>query len=79
MWGVTMQAIKAYYDGKAFVPLSPIRIMTNQSAIVTILDEEPKEPQTKPHEDYFGVLSDKDYNEISEALLETQRVDKNEW
>jgi len=74
-----MQAIKAYYDGKAFVPLSPIRIMTNQSAIVTILDEELKEPQVKPHEGYFGVLSDEDYNEISEALLETQRVDKNEW
>ena len=74
-----MQAVKAYYDGKAFVPLSPIKITINQSAIVTILDEELKEPQTKSYEDYFGVLSDEDYNEISEALLETQRIDKDEW
>ena len=74
-----MQAVKAYYDGKVFVPLSPIKIMTNQSAIVTILDEELKEPQVKIHEDYFGILSDEDYNEISEALLETQRIDTNEW
>jgi len=74
-----MIAVKAYYDGKAFVPLSPIKITTNQSAIITILDEELKEPQAKPHENYFGVLSDEDYNEISEALLETQRVDTNEW
>jgi len=74
-----MQAVKAYYDGRAFVPLSPIKITTNQSAIVTILDEELKKPQAKPHEDYFGILSDEDYNEISEALLETQRIDKDEW
>ena len=74
-----MQAVKAYYDGRAFVPLSPIKITTNQRAIITILDEELKNPQAKPHGDYFGVLSDDDYNEISEALLETQRIDKNEW
>jgi len=74
-----MQAVKAYYDGRAFVPLSPIKITTNQSAIITILDEEIKKPQSKPHGEYFGVLSDEDYDEISEALLETQRIDNDEW
>jgi len=74
-----MIAVKAYYDGRAFVPLTSIKITTNRSAIITILDEEIKNPPAKPHDDYFGVLSDEDYNEISKALLATQEIDKDEW
>ena len=74
-----MQAIKAYYDGRAFVPLTPIKITTNQSAIITILDEKIKKPPSKPHDKFFGVLSDEDFNDISEALVETQRIDRDEW
>jgi hypothetical protein len=34
-----MEAVKAYYDGKTFVPTKPVRAKKNQQAIVTILDE----------------------------------------
>jgi hypothetical protein len=34
-----MTAVKAYYDGKAFVPVSPVKAAKNQAAIVTVLDD----------------------------------------
>jgi len=43
------------------------------------IDEEIENPQAKLHDDLFGVLSDEDCNNISEALLETQRIDIDEW
>jgi len=33
-----MEAVNAYYDGTAFVPLEPIKAKKNQRAIITILD-----------------------------------------
>jgi hypothetical protein len=33
-----MEAVKAYYDGVSFIPLSPIKAKKNQTAIITILD-----------------------------------------
>jgi hypothetical protein len=33
-----MTAVKAYYDGRAFVPMTPISAEKNQQAIITILD-----------------------------------------
>ena len=74
-----MQAVRAYYDGRAFVPITPVKIMTNQSAIITILDEEKKSTPSKSNDKFFGILSDEDYHDISEALLETQRTDSDEW
>ncbi|GHV87211.1 hypothetical protein AGMMS50255_5070 [Spirochaetia bacterium] len=35
-----MEAVKAYYDGNAFVPMSPVGIRTQAHAIVTILDDD---------------------------------------
>ena len=73
-----MIAVKAYYDGNAFVPLNPVKAKLNQSAIITILDDV-EAGLPKPFEKYVGKLSNTDYVEITEALLETQKVDANEW
>ena len=73
-----MNAVKAYYNGSAFVPVSPVNVKLNQQAIVTVLDE-PIVDSVKPFEKFIGKLSDSDYIEITEALLETQRSDCNEW
>ena len=73
-----MIAIKAYFDGANFVPITPINLRINQSAIITILDDIEID-ENKPHKKYIGKLSDENFNEIQEILLETQKVDKNEW
>lgn len=36
-----MVAVKAYYDGQAFIPVSPVSAVKNQAAIITILDTPP--------------------------------------
>ncbi|GHU65221.1 hypothetical protein AGMMS49983_12560 [Clostridia bacterium] len=33
-----MEAVEAYYDGRAFIPKKPVRVRKNQNAIITILD-----------------------------------------
>jgi len=73
-----MLAVKAYFDGAAFIPLEPINAKPNQSAIITILDEAAFVVD-KPYKKFIGKLSTENYSEITEVLLETQRVDKNEW
>jgi len=71
-----LNAVKAYYDGRVFVPTEPVRAKQNQSAVITILDDETKE---KPHLRFIGVLSAESYEEISKALKDTQEVDSDEW
>ena len=34
-----MEAVRAYYDGRAFVPTKPVAVRKNQLAIVTMLNE----------------------------------------
>jgi hypothetical protein len=34
-----MTAVKACYDGKTFIPLSPVKAAKNQAAIATVLDD----------------------------------------
>jgi len=55
----------------------PVRAKINQSAIITILDEEKRED--KPHLRFIGTLSQESFEEISTALLDTQRIDSDEW
>lgn len=74
-----MMAVKAYFDGTVFVPIKPINAKPNQSAIITILDEVESLAADKPHKKFMGKLSNESFTEISEVLLETQRIDKNEW
>ena len=46
-----MEAVKAYYDGISFIPLSPIKAKKNQTAIITILDDEIKDLPTLTNND----------------------------
>ncbi|MCL2426598.1 MAG: hypothetical protein FWD05_09715 [Oscillospiraceae bacterium] len=73
-----MEAAKAYFDGIAFIPSSPVNAKKNQTAIVTILDDsdnEEKEKKIKPYTRFIGSLSQESCDEISAALLDTQEVD----
>ena len=70
-----MNAVKAYYDGRVFIPVEPVSAKMNQSAVITILDD----TKEKPHVRFIGVLSDESYEEISAALKDTQEVDSDEW
>jgi len=72
-----MNAVKAYYDGRVFIPTEPVKARRNQHAIITILDDERKE--NKPHLRFIGALSKESYEEISIALKDTQKVDADEW
>jgi len=74
-----MLAIKAYYNGAVFVPITPVKAKQNQSAIITILDDIELAAADKPFKKYIGKLSRESCEEINKALLETQRIDKNEW
>ena len=70
-----MQAVRAYYDGTAFIPVTPVSVKPNQSAIITILDDTEPNTADKPFEKFIGKLSPDSYSEIMEALSETQRID----
>jgi hypothetical protein len=74
-----MRAVKAYYDGRAFVPLSPVAAIKNQSAIVTILDDDTDGNAGKAYLKFAGKLSDENYAEIADILKDTQKVDICEW
>jgi hypothetical protein len=74
-----MTAIKAYYDGHAFIPESPVTAEINQEAIVTLLDDKPLGIATKERLFSFaGSISHGDYLEMEKALEDTERVDTNE-
>lgn len=77
---IIMLALKGYYDGKEFVPLEKVNLKPNQKVIITVLDEYINlESDNKPFKKYIGKLNTESYNEISEALKETEKVDSNEW
>ena len=74
-----MEVLKAYFNGIAFVPLDPVKAKKNQSAIITILDDEDKDRSVKPHTRFVGTLSQESFEEINIALLDTQKLDADEW
>jgi hypothetical protein len=74
-----MIAVKAYYDGKAFVPISPVKAAQNQAAIVTVLDNTISDTVPNEYLRFAGSLSDEDYREISEILKSTEQVNGHEW
>jgi hypothetical protein len=77
--GGPMIAVKAYYDGKVFIPLSPIKAAMNQAAIVTVLDDTVGDTAGNEYLQFAGSLSDEDYREIAEILKSTEQVDAHEW
>jgi len=74
-----MEIIQAYYNGSVFVPLNPVNVRLNQSAIITILDTDNTTPSGNHYSEFFGTLSAESYSEIIEALNDTETVDENEW
>jgi hypothetical protein len=66
-----MTAVKAYYDGKVFIPLTPIKAARNQAAIVTVLDETTEAEGSRDYLQFAGSLSDEDYREITAILAST--------
>ncbi|MCX7749335.1 MAG: hypothetical protein N2645_20950 [Clostridia bacterium] len=76
-----MLALKGYFNGKEFVPLEKADVKPNQKIIITILDEYIKtdEKPEKPYKKFIGKLSRESFDEISEALRETEKVDSNGW
>ena len=75
-----MTAVKAYYDGHAFIPKSPVFAELNQEAIITLLDAKPINASKKERLlSLVGSVTHEDYIEIEKALEETERVYSNEW
>ena len=77
--GVSMKAVKAYYDVQAFIPITPVSAKKNQNAIVTILDDFSDKRNAKEYLQYAGALSDESYTEIVEILKDTEQVYADEW
>ena len=72
-----MEAVNAYYDGRAFVPTTPIKAKKNQRAIITILDDIIGQNK-KSFLDFTGVLSKEDGASMLDAIRDAERID-NEW
>jgi NADH:ubiquinone oxidoreductase subunit E len=55
-----MEAIRAYYDGRTFVPTKPVKVKRNQQAIITLLneaqDEKSKERARKAIKEMRGMF-----------------------
>jgi hypothetical protein len=74
-----VQAVRAVYDGRAFVPVRPVNAEKNQAAIITILDEVQSAGSGKSYVKYAGRLSDERRAELEEILESTRGVDSSEW
>ncbi|MCL2111030.1 MAG: hypothetical protein FWH32_02010 [Clostridiales bacterium] len=74
-----MEAVRAYYDGRVFVPTGAVLARKNQSAIVTILDEARKNKTKETLLSLAGILSEEEYHDFIDALKDTERVDVGEW
>ena len=75
-----MLAVKAYYDGRAFVPENPFKAEINQKAVITILDNNASDVLQKEQLlTLAGSLSNEDYREVEEALENTGKVYPSEW
>jgi hypothetical protein len=74
-----MEAVKAYYDGHAFVPMFPVNVAKDRLAIVTILDNVVKDDSQKNYLQYAGKLSNDTYQELTAILQDTRKIDKDGW
>ena len=75
-----MVAIKAYFDGHAFIPQTPVYAEINQEAIITLLDSQFSIASRKERLlSFAGSISHEYYLEMEKALEETERVYPDEW
>jgi len=78
--GSEMAVVKAYYDGHAFVPKSPVSVEENHEAIITFSEPQSFSVLKKEHLlSLAGSISHNDYLEMEKALEETERVYPDEW
>ena len=78
--GSEMAVVKAYYDGHAFVPKSPVSVEINQEATITFSEPKPLNVSKKEHLlSLAGCISHSDCLEMEKALEETERVYPGEW
>ena len=72
MRGAIMTAVRAYFDGRAFIPESPVIAEINQEAIITFLESQPSNTSKKEHLlGLAGSITHDDYLEIERALEDT--------
>jgi hypothetical protein len=76
---IEMSEARAIYDGRVFIPLTPIQVRKNQQVVITILDDTQKILADKPYIRYAGALPLNDYDEITEILKDTEAVFVDEW
>ena len=69
-----MAAVRAYFDGRAFIPESPVIAEINQEAIITLLDSQLSKASKKEHLlGLAGSITHDNYLEIEKALEDTER------
>ena len=73
-----MTTVRAYFDGCAFIPESPVVAEINQEAIVTLLEFQPPS-QKERLLGLAGSIAHDDYLEMEKALEDTERVYPYEW
>jgi hypothetical protein len=59
-----MTAVKAYYDGRAFIPVTPINVEKNQQAIITIVDRDTFDQSKNVPLKFFAGICDETPEEI---------------
>jgi hypothetical protein len=76
---VSVEAVRAYYDGRVFIPTQPVNARKNQSVLVTILDEIQDNATKGILLALAGSFDNCDYDDFITALKDTERVDEHEW
>jgi len=75
-----MVAVKAYFDGRAFIPENPVIAEVNQEAIITLLESQFSNASKKERLlGLAGSIAHDDYLEIEKSLEDTERVYQHEW
>jgi len=78
-----MRTVEAYYDGRAFVPVTPVTLRMNEKVIITIFENSSavikEQTNDKAHLRYAGALSNENYDEIVAILKDTEQIDTNTW
>lgn len=73
-----MGLARAIFDGSVFVPMAPIKAKKNDVAVFMLIDGT-DDHVDKPYLHFAGSLPDEDYQEITEILKDTERIDADGW
>jgi len=74
-----MEAIRQIVDGQLLSGIITLpHYFQNRKVEIIVMPVEEKKAD-KPHLEFIGTMTQESFDEISTALLDTQRVDANEW